>query len=71
MAGRQASSRPARPKAEEHHVKAESNLEEYPFFAINRRNRKLEPRVFARTLEGENGASLCQQCFRKTGVSTL
>src|SRR3712207_8082731 len=38
MAGRQASSRPARPKAEEHHVKAESNLEEYPFFAIKRRN---------------------------------
>src|SRR5215204_7251884 len=31
MAGRQASSRPAKPKAEEHLVKAESNLEEYPF----------------------------------------
>jgi hypothetical protein len=61
MAGRQASSRPARPKAEEHHIKAESNLEEYPFFAIKRRNRKLEPRVFERTLEGENGASLRQQ----------
>src|SRR5215203_768697 len=45
MAGRQASSRPAKPKAEMHLVKAESNLEEYPFFAIKRRNRKLEPRV--------------------------
>ncbi len=53
--------RPARPKAEEHHVKAESNLEEYPFFAIKRRNRKLEPRVFERTLEDENGASLRQR----------
>jgi plasmid replication initiation protein len=61
MVGRQASSRPARPKAEEHHIKAESNLEEYPFFAIKQRNRKLEPRVFERTLEGENGASLRQQ----------
>ena len=61
MAGVQASWRPARPKAEEHFVKAESNLEEYPFFAIKRRNRKLEPRVFERTLEGENEASLRQQ----------
>jgi hypothetical protein len=61
MAGRQTLSRPARPKAEEHHIKAESNLEEYPFFAIKRRNRKLEPRVFERTLEGENEASLRQQ----------
>jgi plasmid replication initiation protein len=61
MARGQASLRPARPKAEEHFVKAESNLEEYPFFAIKRRNRKLEPRVFERTLEGENGALLRQQ----------
>ncbi|MBA3702548.1 MAG: replication initiator protein A, partial [Rubrobacteraceae bacterium] len=61
MAGRQASSRPAKPKAEEHLVKAESNLEEYPFFAIKRRNRKLEPRVFERTLKSENEASLRQQ----------
>jgi plasmid replication initiation protein len=61
MAGRQAPSRPAKPKAEEYLVKAESNLEEYPFFAIKRRNRKLEPRVFERTLESENEASLRQQ----------
>jgi hypothetical protein len=61
MARGQASLRPARPKAEEHFVKAESNLEEYPFFAIKRRNRKLEPRVFERTLESENGALLRQQ----------
>ena len=61
MAGRQASSRPAKPKTEEHLVKAESNLEEYPFFAIKRRNRKLEPRVFERTLKSENDASLRQQ----------
>jgi plasmid replication initiation protein len=61
MARGQASLRPARPKAEEHFVKAESNLEEYPFFAIKRRNRKLEPRVFERILEGENGALLRQQ----------
>src|SRR5215204_573227 len=61
MAGGQASTRPGRPKAEEHFVKAESNLEEYPFFAIKRRNRKLEPRVFERTIEGENGALLRQQ----------
>src|SRR5215212_4196601 len=61
MARGQASLRLARPKAEEHFVKAESNLEEYPFFAIKRRNRKLEPRVFERTLEGENGALLRQQ----------
>ncbi|MDQ5811836.1 MAG: replication initiator protein A [Actinomycetota bacterium] len=61
MAGRRASSRLARPNAEEHLVKAESNLEEYPFFAIKRRNRKLEARVFERILEGKNGASLRQQ----------
>jgi plasmid replication initiation protein len=61
MAGRQASSRPAERNPEEHLVKAESNLEEYPFFAIKRRNRKLEPRVFERILEGKNGASLRQQ----------
>jgi hypothetical protein len=61
MAGRQASSKPVKPKAEEYLVKAESNLEEYPFFAIKRRNRKLEPRVFERTLESENEASLHQQ----------
>jgi plasmid replication initiation protein len=61
MAERQAASRPAKPKAEEHLVKAESNLEEYPFFAIKRRNRKLEPRVFERTLESESEASLRQQ----------
>src|SRR5215203_6707715 len=61
VAGRQALPELGAPSSEEHFVKAESNLEEYPFFAIKRRNRKLEPRVFERTIEGENGALLRQQ----------
>lgn len=46
--------------SEENLIKAESNLEEYPFFAIKLRNRKTEPQVFERIVEGENGTSLRQ-----------
>src|SRR5215207_7843724 len=61
MAGRQALPQLVELGTEEHFVKAESNLEEYPFFTIKRRNRKLEPQVFERTLKGQNGTSLRQR----------
>jgi plasmid replication initiation protein len=61
VAGRQALTETEASSLEEHFVKVESNLEEYPFFAIKRRHRELEPRVFERTLKGDNGASLHQR----------
>jgi plasmid replication initiation protein len=42
-------------------VRAESNLEEYPLFAVKTRNRKEDQLVFERRREGESGTGLVQR----------
>ena len=42
-------------------VRAESNLEEYPLFAVKTRNRKEDQLVFERRREGERGTELVQR----------
>jgi Replication initiator protein A len=42
-------------------VRAESNLEEYPLFAVKTRNRKEDQLVFERRREGESGTELVQR----------
>jgi plasmid replication initiation protein len=42
-------------------VRAESNLEEYPLFAVKTRNRKEDQLVFERRRQGENEAELVQR----------
>lgn len=42
-------------------VRAESNLEEYPLFAVKTRNRKENQLVFERRRQGENGTELVQR----------
>src|SRR5919206_3744679 len=42
-------------------VKVESNLEEYPLFAVKTRNRKEDQLIFERRRQGEGGAELVQR----------
>jgi Replication initiator protein A len=49
------------PRTDEALVRAESNLEEYPLFAVKTRNRKEDQLVFERRREGERGTELVQR----------
>jgi len=49
------------PRADEALVRAESNLEEYPLFAVKTRNRKEDQLVFERRRKGESGTELVQR----------
>ena len=48
-------------RADEALVRAESNLEEYPLFAVKTRNRKEDQLIFERRRQGEGGAELVQR----------
>src|SRR5829696_6359769 len=50
-----------KPSADEALVSAESNLEEYPLFAVKTRNRKEDQLVFERRRKGESGTELVQR----------
>ena len=50
-----------KPRADEALVRAESNLEEYPLFAVKTRNRKEDQLVFERRRKGESGTELVQR----------
>ena len=49
------------PRTDEALVRAESNLEEYPLFAVKTRNRKEDQLVFERRRKGESGTELVQR----------
>ena len=49
------------PRTDEALVRAESNLEEYPLFAVKARNRKEDQLVFERRRKGEGGTELVQR----------
>ena len=53
--------RATRYRADEAFVRAESNLEEYPLFAVKTRNRKEDQLIFERRRQGEGGAELVQR----------
>ncbi len=48
-------------RTEESLVRAESNLEEYPLFAVKTRNREEDQLVFERRRQGEEGTELVQR----------
>src|SRR5918912_2207940 len=52
---------PSRLRVDEALVRAESNLEEYPLFAVKTRNRKEDQLIFERRRQGEGGAELVQR----------
>ncbi len=47
-----------KPLSEDSLVRAESNLEAYPLFAVKARNRKEDHLVFERPIQGEDGTTL-------------
>jgi len=49
------------PRIDETLVRAESNLEEYPLFAVKTRNRKEDQLVFERRRKGDSGTELVQR----------
>ena len=55
------SSHTPHPKTEDTLVRAESNLEEYPLFAVKTRNRHENQLVFERRRQGEGGTELVQR----------
>jgi hypothetical protein len=55
------SSYPPQPPTEDTLVRAESNLEEYPLFAVKTRNRHENQLVFERRRQGESGTELVQR----------
>jgi plasmid replication initiation protein len=50
-----------KPHSEDLLVRAESNLEAYPLFAMKARNRKEDQLVFERPIQGEDGTTLLQR----------